>query len=107
MFTLDELKQIMDADDALTLDGYNLVRTNIMSAVAPALDEVTQMTGRIKELEIENDRLKQANMTLYNKVEKQIMRTDSTPEEPDEPDEPEKTPEEILKDNVNAYMMAI
>lgn len=107
MFTLDEIKQIMDADDALTLDGYNLVRTNIMSAVAPALDEVNSMSGKIKELEIENDRLKQANMTLYNKVEKQIMRADLPIEEPTEPEEPEKTPEEILKDNIAAYMSAI
>lgn len=106
MFTLEEIKTILDADDATTLDGYNLVRTNIMSTVAPALDEVVALEGRIKELEIENDRLKQANMTLYNKVEKQIMKAD------DQKDEDEKeaeiiTPEEALDENIAAYKDAI
>lgn len=106
MFTLEEVKAILDADDALTLDGYNLVRTNIMSTVAPALDEVAALEGHIKELEIENDRLKQANMTLYNKVEKQIMKAD------DQKDEDEKeaeiiTPEQALDENIAAYKDAI
>lgn len=106
MFTLDELKTILDADDALTLDGYNLVRTNIMSTVAPAIDEVAALEGKIKELEIENDRLKQANMTLYNKVEKQIMKTDDQKVEVEEETET-LTPEQALDENIAAYKDAI
>lgn len=106
MFTLDEVKAILDADDALTLDGYNLVRTNIMSTVAPALDEVAALEGKIKELEIENDRLKQANMTLYNKVEKQIMKADDQKVEQEEESET-LTPEQALDENIAAYKDAI
>ena len=106
MFTLDEVKAILDADDALTLDGYNLVRTNIMSTVAPALDEVAALEGKIKELEIENDRLKQANMTLYNKVEKQIMKADEQKVEVEEETET-LTPEQALDENIAAYKDAI
>lgn len=106
MFTLDDLKTILDADDALTLDGYNLVRTNIMSTVAPALDEVAALEGKIKELEIENDRLKQANMTLYNKVEKQIMKADDQKVEQEEETET-LTPEQALDENIAAYKDAI
>lgn len=106
MFTLDDLKMILDADDALTLDGYNLVRTNIMSTVAPALDEVAALEGKIKELEIENDRLKQANMTLYNKVEKQIMKADDHKVEEEEETET-LTPEQALDENIAAYKDAI
>ena len=106
MFTLDEVKAIMDADDALTLDGYNLVRTNIMSTVAPALDEVAALEGKIKELEVENDRLKQANMTLYNKVEKQIMKADDQKVEVEEETET-MTPEQALDENIAAYKDAI
>lgn len=106
MFTLDEVKAILDADDALTLDGYNLVRTNIMSTVAPALDEVAALEGKIKELEIENDRLKQANMTLYNKVEKQIMKADDQKVEVEEETET-LTPEQALDENIAAYKDAI
>ena len=106
MFTLEEVKAILDADDALTLDGYNLVRTNIMSTVAPALDEVAALEGKIKELEVENDRLKQANMTLYNKVEKQIMKTDDQKVEVEEETET-LTPEQALDENIAAYKDAI
>lgn len=106
MFTLDEVKTILDADDALTLDGYNLVRTNIMSTVAPALDEVAALEGKIKELEIENGRLKQANMTLYNKVEKQIMKADEQKVEVEEETET-LTPEQALDENIAAYKDAI
>ena len=106
MFTLDEVKAILDADDALTLDGYNLVRTNIMSTVAPALDEVAALEGKIKELEVENDRLKQANMTLYNKVEKQIMKADDQKVEVEEETET-LTPEQALDENIAAYKDAI
>lgn len=106
MFTLDEVKAILDADDALTLDGYNLVRTNIMSTVAPALEEVAALEGKIKELEVENDRLKQANMTLYNKVEKQIMKADDQKVEVEEETET-LTPEQALDENIAAYKDAI
>ena len=40
MFTLDEIKEILDADDATTLDGYNLIRTNLMTKLSPAITEV-------------------------------------------------------------------
>lgn len=104
MYTLDEVKTILDTDDAMTLEGYNLMRTNLLTVLAPALEEVAALEGHIKELEIENERLKAANITLYNKVEKQIMKTD---EEEQEEETEVKTAEEVLEENVRAYADAI
>ena len=107
MYTLEEIKAILDSDDAMTLDGYNLIRTNIMSTVSPALEEVAALNGRIKELEVENERLKNANITLYNKVEKQIMKPAEIEKEKEEDEEEIKTPEEVLKENIELYKDSI
>ncbi len=110
MFTLDEIKEILDADDATTLDGYNLIRTNLMTKLSPVITEVDALNATIRNLTEENDRLKQANATLYSKIEGQILGKptdknersgdpDATDDDPDE-----KTPAEVLKENVSAYM---
>ncbi|MBO6300962.1 MAG: hypothetical protein J6N15_00800 [Ruminiclostridium sp.] len=110
MFTLDEIKEILDADDATTLDGYNLIRTNLMTKLSPAITEVESLNSQIKNLTEENDRLKQANATLYSKIEGQILGKPADKNErsgdPDatEDDLDEKTPAEVLEENVSAYM---
>lgn len=110
MFTLDEIKEILDADDATTLDGYNLIRTNLMTKLSPVITEVDGLNATIRNLTEENDRLKQANATLYSKIEGQILGKPADKNErsgdPDatEDDPDEKTPAEVLEENVNAYM---
>lgn len=110
MFTLDEIKEILDADDATTLDGYNLIRTNLMTKLSPVITEVDGLNATIRNLTEENNRLKQANATLYSKIEGQILgkpadkneRSGDPDETEDDPDE--KTPAEVLEENVSAYM---
>ena len=110
MFTLDEIKEILDADDATTLDGYNLIRTNLMTKLSPAITEVDGLNATIRNLTEENDRLKQANATLYSKIEGQILGKPADKNDrsgdPDatEDDTDEKTPAEVLEENVSAYM---
>lgn len=109
MFTLEEIKEILDGDDATTLDGYNLIRTNLMSKLSPALLEVENLNEQIKNLTEENARLKQANVTLYSKVESQIL---NKPDENDRSGNPDAeddlvtppTPAEVLEENVKSYM---
>lgn len=105
MYTLDEMKQILDAEDATTLDGYNVVRTNIMTRAAEAINELETANGTISHLTEENERLKAANMTLYSKIEKQIMGTQDPgkDQENQSDDGEERTPEEVLEDNIIAY----
>ncbi len=110
MFTLEEIKEILDADDATTIDGYNLIRTNLMTKISPAITEVDGLNTMIKNLTEENERLKQANATLYSKIEGQILGKPATANErsgdPEakEDDPEEKTPAEILTENVKSYM---
>lgn len=109
MFTLDEIKEILDADDATTIDGYNLIRTNLMTKLSPVITEVDGLNNMIKNLTEENDRLKQANATLYSKIEGQILGKPATENERSgdpaaEEDPEEKTPAEVLTENITAYM---
>lgn len=105
MYTLEDIKQILDAEDATTLDGYNVVRTNIMTRAAEAINELDTANGNIAHLTEENERLKAANMTLYSKIEKQIMDTQDPGKEQEEKaeDGEERTAEEVLEDNITVY----
>lgn len=105
MYTLDDIKQILDAEDATTIDGYNAVRTGIMTRAAEAINEIDTANANITHLTEENERLKAANMTLYSKIEKQIMNNQNPGKEQEEDanDGDERTAEEVLEDNIVAY----
>lgn len=105
MYTLDEIKEILDAEDATTLDGYNVVRTNIMTRAAEAINEIDTANRNITHLTEENDRLKAANMTLYTKIEKQIIESQDPGKDQEEhaDDGEDRTAEEVLEDNITAY----
>lgn len=101
MFTLEDIKTILDNDQYGTQDGYNLIRTGIMEKLAPVPQEFADKESEIMRLKKENERLTAANITLYNKVESQIM----TPQKPE--DEPEPEPydntDEVLSENIAMY----
>lgn len=112
MFTLDEIKAILDADDATTVDGYNLVRTNLMTKLSPALTEWEDLKSENARIREENDRLKQANATLYSKIETQIMgKPDANDRSGDpaaeDPENTEPTAEEKLDLSVKDYAAEI
>lgn len=104
MFTLDDIKGILDAEDYASLEGYNLIRTNLMSQASSAITEMDAANATIKRLEDENEKLKQANMTLYSRIESNIMH-----KEPDDDDggddggEPDYDEEKELEANIKAY----
>ena len=105
MYTLDDIKQILDAEDATTIDGYNAVRTGIMTRAAEAIREIDTSNAEIVHLKEENERLKEANMTLYSRIEKQIMDTQNPGKDQEEnaDDGEERSAEEVLEDNITAY----
>lgn len=106
MYTLDDIKEILDAEDSNTIDGYNVVRTNIMLRAAEAINELDAANAQLATMTAENERLKAANMTLYSRIESQIMKKDdgTDPGNDDGDDDgEEKTMEEELEDNINAY----
>lgn len=103
MFTLDEIKQILDNDQYGTQDGYNLIRTGIMEKLASVPQEFADRQSEIDRLKKENERLTAANVTLYNKVEQQILQPAGKTQEEDPEEDPEFDPEEVLADNVALY----
>lgn len=104
MFTLDEIKTILDAEDYASIEGYNLIRTNLMSQASTAINEMDAANAAIKRLEEENAKLKQANMTLYSRIESNIMRKESDEEDKDEEGgEPDYDEEKELEANIKAY----
>lgn len=108
MFTLDEIKAILDADDATTLDGYNLIRTNLMTKLSPAITEVEDLNAQLRTAREENERLKQANATLYTKIESQIMKKPDVNDRSGDPEaendgDGEPTAEEKLVETVKEY----
>lgn len=104
MFTLDEIKSILDAEDYASIDGYNLIRTNLMSQASTAITEMDAANATIKRLEEENAKLKQANMTLYSRIESNIMHNEKDEEDNDEDgDGSDYDEEKELEENIKAY----
>lgn len=104
MYTIDDIKLILD-EDASTPDGYNLIRANLMTRLSSDRTEYDNLVAERDRIQSENERLKQANATLYSRIEKQI--TDEKKEEEkqkeEEKKEEEKKPEEIIKETVDTY----
>lgn len=107
MYTLDELKEILDAEDSNTLDGYNVIRTNIMTKAAEAITELETANATLENLKKENERLKAANMTLYSRVESQIMKKEEDGKKEEggkgEEEDEERDDEKELEANITAY----
>ena len=104
MFTLDEIKTILDAEEYASIEGYNLIRTNLMSQASSAITEMDAANAAIKRLEEENAKLKQANMTLYSRIESNIMHKEPDEEDKDEEGgEPDYDEEKELEANIKAY----
>lgn len=102
VFTLEEVTNILDSDDYATIDGYNLIRTALLGLLSGVPAEFEERQAEINRLIKENERLKAANITLYDRVEKSIVNPaepDGTPDEDQEPDY-----DKDLDDNVKSYM---
>lgn len=104
MYTIQGIQEILDREGYATLDGYNAIRTDLLGVLTPSLTEYEGLLARVAELETENKRIKEANVALYNKVEKQI--TGGGAPDPDG-DGDEGDGEQAVSDVVDLYTAII
>lgn len=98
MYTIQGIQEILDREGYATLDGYNAIRTDLLGVLTPSLTEYEGLLARVAELESENKRIKEANVALYNKVEKQITGAPDPDGDGDEGDA-----EQAVSDVVDLY----
>lgn len=101
MYTIQGIQEILNREGYATLDGYNAIRTDLLGVLAPSLTEYEELIAKIAALEAENQRIKEANVALYNKVEKQI--TGSNPGDDPDGDGDEGDAEQAVSDVVDLY----
>lgn len=101
MYTIQGIQEILDREGYATMDGYNAIRSDLLGVLTPSLTEYEDLVKRVTELETENKRIKEANVALYNKVEKQITGTVGAPDPDGDGDEGDG--EQAVSDVVDLY----
>lgn len=105
MYTIQGIQEILDREGYATLDGYNAIRTDLLGVLTPSLTEYEELLRKVADLETENKRIKEANVALYNKVEKQI--TGGAPGNDLDGDGDEGDGEQAVSDVVDLYTAII
>lgn len=102
MYTLEDITKVFDTGDVKTEDGFNAVKTTLLTTLSDALGEFNTIVEDNKKLKEENDRLKNANTMLYSQIEKRFV-DGSRSEVVDEVIEEGEDVDKILEDQVELY----
>lgn len=105
MYTIEKIVEMLDRPH-LTDDEYNALKADLLSELRIGLDEYSAAITERDRLSDDNARLRENNMSLYNRVERQFSGT--TPEEPEEEKEDEvPSPDEIVESNRKLFVGAV
>lgn len=107
MYTLEDITKIFDVEDHTTEDGFNAIKTTLLSKLSESLGEHNSLLLDNKALKEENDRLKNANTMLYSQIEKQFVDkskgTDTTETESETLDDDVDEGEKVLEEQIKLY----
>lgn len=106
MYTLEDITKIFETGDVKTDDGFNAVKTTLLTTLSDALAEYNEVSKDNEELKKENERLKSANTMLYSQIEKRFVDGNKITKEviADENNEDDgEDVEKILKEQIETY----